>query len=926
MVYRLLSIANTIFFDKNVRGIFVGKNQNNTYMFKEFFRPYLTKIRKTVFQTYEIDINSFKKLSEDIYVNLFKLSIRSLIRELHFYKEKNLLKGDTKEARFSYFERICEKEEFKHNFFLKYPQLEYILENYTTCLAKNLIKILGDIYEDKNRLEKEFQVTVGAINDISIGKGDTHNGGKSVVIIYFDTCKLVYKPHTLKADIIFAEMIKWINKEANLIYSLKIVNTLSMGDRGWQEYIEHLPCESEREIHSYYYKMGCFLALFYALGTTDLHFENVIACKDNPMFIDLETILTNNRVEKLNTVLDTGLIPQVTSDFLIDVDISGICGKATKSEKMKMMVVINRRTDEMMVDEVPAIVADRQNLVYFNGEKVEINDYAEDIISGYQTVIDFLINRKKSFLSKLDILIDKEDKFRIVLRHTQIYSKYLSASLHPDYLVDSEKRIQLFQRLMLNCKNKHEEVRVKDEIATLTTGDVPYYLFDYYSKDLYSGNSLVSTNYFTHSAREICIERINHLERYRIPNINLIQKSLFTAYVNKSDIENNIADKHYRKNRNCIENIKFADDIVSNIFYLENQKDAMFFINNLYNNRISLETINLNMYEGGGLIYYLAAISKVYNRKKYLYAADKLLMTATEILKYKHKEQKEEFVLSAFFGYGSLIYLNYLLYYLTKRIYHKKNADAAINYVLEEEQWGKIEKSHKFDYLGGLAGVIVFLAQILLKEENSQIRCMCMKLSELLNSYISNNDIRQLGLAHGLSGYAYAFIMMYRITNNRYYLEKARQLLVKEDILYENINIEKVSWCKGETGMCIARLKYMEVQPSQELMNRFLVYYRTLISRGLTQVKNACLCHGIYGNIEVIRRIKQMDIFSEEEKNIFLNLEDFECSMFKNRNDLYLGFCRGFKTDIFMTGLSGIFYSILREDEKTLPSILFLEV
>lgn len=110
MVYRLLSIANTIFFDKNVRGIFVGKNQNNTYMFKEFFRPYLTKIRKTVFQTYEIDINSFKKLSEDIYVNLFKLSIRSLIRELHFYKEKNLLKGDTKEARFSYFERICEKK------------------------------------------------------------------------------------------------------------------------------------------------------------------------------------------------------------------------------------------------------------------------------------------------------------------------------------------------------------------------------------------------------------------------------------------------------------------------------------------------------------------------------------------------------------------------------------------------------------------------------------------------------------------------------------------------------------------------------------------------------------------------------------------------------------------------------------------------
>lgn len=272
------------------------------------------------------------------------------------------------------------------------------------------------------------------------------------------------------------------------------------------------------------------------------------------------------------------------------------------------------------------------------------------------------------------------------------------------------------------------------------------------------------------------------------------------------------------------------------------------------------------MYEGGGLIYYLAAIGKVYNRDKYLHVANKLLLTATEVLKYKNKEQKSEFILSAFSGYGSLIYLNYLLYYLTDKIYYKKNAAETMNYVLEKEQWTKVEKSSKFDYLGGLAGVIVFMTHILLKEEDAQIRCMCMKLSELLNVYISNNDIKQLGLAHGLSGFAYAFTMMYRITEDKYYLEIARQLFIKEDDLYENTNIEKVSWCKGEAGMCIARLKYMEVQPNQDLLNKFLIYYRVLISRGLTQVRNACLCHGIYGNIEVIRRIMQMDILSEKIK------------------------------------------------------------
>lgn len=909
----------------------MGKNQNNNYMFEGFFRPYLEKVKRNIFhtlksQSQQIDIEHCKRLLDDIYINLFKLTVRALIRELHICKDEGLLKGETKEARFAYFEMLCEKQGFKNAFFQKYSQLEHMLDDYVSCLSENLIKIIGDTIADKLRLEEKLGVKVGSIKDISIGKGDTHNGGKTVAIIYFEMCKIVYKPHTLKADVIFAEMVKWINMEANLQRPLKVVNTLSMDDRGWQECIEYLPCESESEVHSYYYKMGCFLALFYALGTTDLHFENVIACRDNPMFIDLETVLTNNRVDKLNTVLDTGLLPQVTSDFLIDVDISGICGKSNKSEKMKMMVIINRGTDEMMVDEVPAIVADRQNLVHLNGKTIEINDYASDLINGYQTVTEFLINKKESFLRKLDSLISMNDTFRTVLRHTQVYSKYLSAALHPDYLVNSEKRLELFQRLMSNCKNEHEYLRVKDEIATLMTGDVPYYMFDYYSRDLYSGNGLVSKNYFAHSAREICIERMNHLDEYKVPNVSLIQKSLFTAYVNDPEAENHVVYKYCRKSSNYEEIIKFADYIVDSIFYLGYQEGAIFFINGLYNNRISLETINLNIYEGGGLIYYLAAIGKIYDDEKYLLAADKLLMTATELLKYRSREQKFEFVLSAFSGYGSLIYLNYLLYYLTNKTYYKQNADDAINYLLEQEQWTKVVESSKFDYLGGLAGIIVFMAHILLNEENAQVRFMCMKVADLLNDHICNNEVSQIGLAHGLSGFAYAFTMMYRITNNEYYLETAKQLLIREDALYENESVAKVSWCKGETGMCIARLKYLEVHQCQELLDKFLIYYDVLTSKGLTQVKNACLCHGIYGNVEVIRKINQANILNEDAQNKCPNLEDFERSLFEKRNDLYLGFSKDFKTDIFMTGLSGIFYSILREEEKALPSILFLEV
>lgn len=51
----------------------MGKNQNNNYMFKGFFRPYLEKIKRNILHTFKIDIESFEKLADDIYVNLFKL-------------------------------------------------------------------------------------------------------------------------------------------------------------------------------------------------------------------------------------------------------------------------------------------------------------------------------------------------------------------------------------------------------------------------------------------------------------------------------------------------------------------------------------------------------------------------------------------------------------------------------------------------------------------------------------------------------------------------------------------------------------------------------------------------------------------------------------------------------------------------------------
>ena len=42
---------------------------------------------------------------------------------------------------------------------------------------------------------------------------------------------------------------------------------------------------------AFYRRQGVLLALLYLLGMTDIHHENLIACADQPVLVDVETLL-----------------------------------------------------------------------------------------------------------------------------------------------------------------------------------------------------------------------------------------------------------------------------------------------------------------------------------------------------------------------------------------------------------------------------------------------------------------------------------------------------------------------------------------------------------------------------------------------------------------------------------------------------------
>src|SRR5204863_1066075 len=101
--------------------------------------------------------------------------------------------------------------------------------------------------------------------------------------------RLVYKPQSLAIEEHYQQLQSWVNHHSPTL-SLRLLRVLDRGTHGWTEYVQFEECSTAEEVRSFYQRTGALLAIFYSLNATDLHFENLIACRDYPVPIDLETL------------------------------------------------------------------------------------------------------------------------------------------------------------------------------------------------------------------------------------------------------------------------------------------------------------------------------------------------------------------------------------------------------------------------------------------------------------------------------------------------------------------------------------------------------------------------------------------------------------------------------------------------------------
>src|ERR1700731_4115554 len=120
---------------------------------------------------------------------------------------------------------------------------------------------------------------------------DPHNEGRSVRLVSFENgARIVYKPKDLRLDAAWYALADRVSGPQPPI-ELKAVRTAAQDGYGWTEFIDHAACVDEEGFARFFRRAGGWLALFHCFAATDMHQENMIACGDHPVPIDLEMIL-----------------------------------------------------------------------------------------------------------------------------------------------------------------------------------------------------------------------------------------------------------------------------------------------------------------------------------------------------------------------------------------------------------------------------------------------------------------------------------------------------------------------------------------------------------------------------------------------------------------------------------------------------------
>jgi len=380
--------------------------------------------------------------------------------------------------------------------FATYPVLARLLGQASTFHTDAATELLTRFARDRRAIVDTLLrgVDPGPLTDVRAGLGDTHRHGRSVTILTFsDGRRAVYKPRDLGAHEQFGTAVRWLNTVVPEL-GLRTVAAVPGDGYGWLEFVSSRPVPDVEAADRFYRRHGALLVLLHTLHASDMHFENVIACGDQPVLVDVETLFHPSLAAATDTdpaarmlsdsVRRTGLLPVMVVGDGAAADVSGLGGTGLAD------VVADWAADEHgTLRQVTRTVTHTGpgNRPRLGDRELDVLDHEKALLDVFRLAYDAIVRHRTEFTDLLETCADLE--VRVVLRNSKGYANLLTDATRPELMRDALARDHALDVLWTDSAHHPLRWRAsRDEQADLWAGDVPLFIARPGAADLWSAD------------------------------------------------------------------------------------------------------------------------------------------------------------------------------------------------------------------------------------------------------------------------------------------------------------------------------------------------------------------------------------------------------------------------------------------------------
>ena len=913
---------------------------------------------------------------------------RAAVLELNVARLEGRIGGETPEERFAAFVDLLRQPGEGLALLAIYPVLARQLALRIGGFADAGIELLSRLTRDWDDLRAAFGPAVepGPLTAVTFGAGDRHRGGRTVCLLTFGSSgtagwRVVYKPRPMEIAAHFQELLGWLD-EHGFTPAFRRLGVLDRPGYGWMELATAGPCASREEVGRFYERMGGYLALLYTLDASDFHYENLIAAGEQPLLIDLESIVQPRVAAPPDSgadwianqilgasVLRIGLLPQrFWGGAGEGIDISGLGSPAGQLSPDRFPCWEARGTDAMQLRrrQLPMRGADNQPTV--GGEEADVNEYADELIAGFSRAYRLLWKHRDELLADGGPLARMAgDEVRVLLRPTRTYALLLQESFHPFLLRDALERDRHFDHLWQGVAQSPSIGRVvAAERQELLAGDIPLFSARLDSRDLLGVGGESWPDFFERSGLELVRDRLAALsETDLVKQVWFTRASLAAHRANVFGVEDDVfapaADLGAAnaatntaagadRGRLLAAAVAVGDRLES--LALQGPQDATWIgLRSQMGRDWHLRPLGSDLYGGlPGVVVFLSYLAAATGEDRY-----RRLARAGWRTLWREWEALRGVLTSVggFEGWGGLIWT---LAHLSRLWDDGALLDEAQTIAARLPEL--IAKDTAFDVVNGTAGC---LAGLLALHRTSpadrtlavatacgehllaQARPMERGIAWASSAMASVTPQPMAGFAHGAAGIAWVLLELSAATGDGLFRAAALDAFEYERGLYdpEQRNwrdvrqLEKLllaskvgddtfmmAWCHGAPGAGLARLRALRHLDDPRLRAEAVIALESTRDAGFD--RSHCLCHGDLGNVEVF--LQAAEILDDGAR---WRAEIDRITAFILANIAEHGWKCGLPSALevpgLMAGLAGIGYGLLRlADPRRVPSVLLL--